>query len=147
MKSGQNVLKWRKSILHTRGLGAIPGLCYLPMTDKFLQWLIGLIRSGDVHPFYICKEWKRLSRKVMRDDKWECQIHKRMGRYRRANLVHHQKPVKEFPSLALSRNYEEDGEEKRNLISVCRGCHETVCHPERLRKAAKLDEITVERWD
>lgn len=117
------------------------------MTDKFLQWLIGLIRSGDIHPFYICKEWKRLSRQVMKDDKWECQIHKRMGRYCRADLVHHQKHVKEFPALALSRNYEEDGEEKRNLISVCRGCHETVCHPERLRKAAKLDEITVERWD
>jgi 5-methylcytosine-specific restriction endonuclease McrA len=59
-------------------------------------------------------------------DNHECQICKRKGRYRRADIVHHVKHLKDRPDLALSIW---DGEE-RQLVSVCRQCHEDL-HPER----------------
>lgn len=120
------------------------------MTDKFLKWLIQLIASGDVHPFYVTPEWRALSADILRDDKNECQLCKAKGKYRRAVMVHHVKHVKSHPRLALSGFYiDQDGVKKRNLISVCRECHETVCHPERLarRKRKQHGFANQERWD
>lgn len=120
------------------------------MTQALLDWLRGLIAAGDVHPFYVSGPWRKLSAKVLRDDHWDCQLCKQRGKRVAADLVHHQKHVKLFPELALSRFYvDESGEKRRNLISVCRCCHENVCHPERMRKrAAKAPAFTTEeRWD
>ena len=126
-------------------LGA--GIFLLLMTQRFLDWLLGLVAAGDVHPFYVSREWRELSAAVLRDDRRNCQI---CGRPNAAELVHHVKHVKLFPQLALSRYYtDEHGVRQRNLISVCRGCHETVCHPERMRKQRRRPEnfVTAERWD
>lgn len=120
------------------------------MTEQFLRWLRGLIAAGDVHPFYVTPEWRALSGEVLRDDRHECQICKARGKYAVAVMVHHVCHVKRHPELALDRFYlDENGQRKRNLISVCRTCHETVCHPERLRKAARkpLGFTNQERWD
>lgn len=118
------------------------------MTARFLEWLKGLILTGDIHPFYVTPEWRSLSRDVLRDDRHECQLCKARGRYRRAEMVHHVNHVKRRPDLALDIYYlDSDGERKRNLISVCRWCHENVCHPERLRKPKVLSFETEERWD
>ncbi|MPN43819.1 hypothetical protein SDC9_191380 [bioreactor metagenome] len=39
---------------------------------------------------------------------------------------------------------DEQGIKQRNLISVCKDCHENVCHPERMRE---LKVVNVpERW-
>ena len=119
----------------------------LPMTERFLQWLLGLIAAGDIHPFYVSREWRELSASILRDDHRNCQV---CGRANAADLVHHVRHVKRFPQLALSRYYtDEHGRQQRNLISVCRGCHETVCHPERMRKHQSGRErfVTAERWD
>lgn len=118
------------------------------MTDKFLQWLRGLIASGDAHPFYCSSQWVALSHRVLSMDKYECQICKQRGRYRRAELVHHVNHVKDAPDKALDIWYKDAaGNQQRNLISVCKDCHETVCHPERLRKSAGSRPLTPERWD
>lgn len=118
------------------------------MTQKFLRWLKELIASGNVHPFYLSCEWKEKSADVLRIDRYECQIHKEKGRYRRAELVHHEKHVKKFPELALDIYYtDSDGQQRRNLRSVCKECHEYVCHPERLKKKSKPFFTTEERWD
>ena len=117
------------------------------MTDRFLAWLLGLISSGDVHPFYVSPEWRELSKAVLADDHWNCQI---CGRANAAVMVHHVKYVKRFPHLALSRFYlDHSGVKHRNLISVCRACHETECHPERMRKpkSSSVAPVTAERWD
>ena len=117
------------------------------MTERFLQWLLGLIAAGDIHPFYVSSEWRQLAAAVLRDDCRNCQI---CGKANAADLVHHVRHVKRFPQLALSRYYvDEDGTQQRNLISVCRGCHEAVCHPERMRKPTAKPEAfaTAERWD
>lgn len=120
---------------------------FLLMTQRFLDWLCSLIAAGDVHPFYVSPEWRELSRAVLSDDHWNCQI---CGRPGAAVMVHHVKHVKLFPALALSRCFiDKAGNRHRNLISVCRGCHENVCHPERLRRrpAAGQAFVTEERWD
>lgn len=119
------------------------------MTEKFLDWLVSLISDGDVHPFYVSPEWRHLSKQVLRDDHWDCQICKAQGQRTRAALVHHVKHVKTNPRLALERYYTDDsGEKHRNLLSVCRSCHENTCHPERMhRRDANPGFATAERWD
>lgn len=82
----------------------------------------------------------------MRMDKHECVLCRARGRYSRAVIVHHVNHYDEHPELALDVWYtDSDGVERRNLISVCRKCHETVCHPERLREFTA--PTTTERWD
>lgn len=118
------------------------------MTESFLQWLRGLIAAGDVHPFYCSSQWVRLSHEVLDMDKHECQICKQRGRYRRADLVHHVNHVKDAPDKALDIWYQDaDGNRQRNLISVCKDCHETVCHPERMHRCKSTPPLTRERWD
>lgn len=98
------------------------------------------------NPFYLSPEWRKLRKEVLRDDKGECQVCKSKGKYKRAEIVHHEKHLDQFPELGLQKFYQdEQGNLKRNLISVCRECHETVCHPERLRKNSK-EPLTEERW-
>ncbi len=120
------------------------------MTAALLDWLRGLILAGDVHPFYLRGEWRAVSAMVLKMDRWECQICKQRGRYSRADLVHHVNHVKRRPDLALDIYFlDADRSRQRNLISVCRSCHENVCHPERLRRMEpkKLSFETTERWD
>lgn len=118
------------------------------MTESFLSWLQSLIAAGDTHPFYVSGPWRALSADVLRTDRHECQLCKARGRYRRAVMVHHVNHVIRRPDLALDMYYvDSDGARKRNLLSVCRWCHENVCHPERLRKMKVPQFMTEERWD
>lgn len=119
------------------------------MTARFLKWLQGLIASGNTHPFYVSGEWRSLSAYVLEKiDKNECQICKARKKYRKAIMVHHVNHVKRRPDLALDIWYiDADGNKRRNLISVCRQCHETVCHPERMHKKKAEKFQTEERWD
>ena len=115
------------------------------MTAKMIQQLIA---SGNIHKFYVSPEWRRLRREVLAADKGECQICKAKGFYKPANHVHHVNYVRKHPELALSKTYvDDDGNVKRNLVSVCKECHETVCHPERLPYHGKKQKpLTAERW-
>ncbi len=117
------------------------------MTKQFLNWLITLIKNNNVHPFYVNSAWLHVRDNVMKLDKNECQICKSNGRYAKADLVHHVNHLKRAPSLALSVWYTDaNGVKKRNLISVCKCCHETVCHPSRMYRRRKTFK-TIERWD
>ena len=110
------------------------------------SFILNCIKQGNVTAFYESKEWRRLRRSVLASDKKECQICKGKGTYTRANHVHHVNYIKRHPELALETHYTDDkGETKRNLISVCKTCHETVCHPERLRWNIK-EQLNQERW-
>lgn len=119
------------------------------VTTEFLTWLTSLIASGDPHLFYVSSRWLQKREEVLKRDRYECQLCKERGRYRRAVLVHHVNHLKDRPDLALSDEYTgEDGEPRRQLISVCRDCHETVCHPERMKKHLQTSRFTtLERWD
>lgn len=107
-----------------------------------------LVNAGREHEFYCSAAWHRKREEILRRDRHECQICKSRGRYTRAEIVHHVLHLKDRPDLALSDTYRDgDGVERRQLISVCRDCHETVCHPERMRKERKKKFVTEERWD
>lgn len=113
------------------------------ITDVRLSQLTSLIQSGNEHDFYLWTEWKTIRRQVLRLDNWECQVCKSRHRHKRATIVHHVKHLKDRPDLALSI-YDNGG---RQLISVCKKCHEEL-HPEGQRQFTPKDPpITAERWD
>lgn len=103
------------------------------------------IHANDMHAFYTWDRWKRLRRKVLELDHYECQHCRRRGVYTKANTVHHINEVKKIPALALSIYYSAGGEVRRNLISLCHECHEKA-HGYRKPKP-KDGPLTVERWD
>lgn len=105
---------------------------------------IRLCIAGDIHTFYVSKEWRKLRNEVLKADKYECQYCKKRGKYTKATHVHHVKHLRKYPEYALVKALP-DG--TRQLISVCAECHETVCHPERMRKSESKEPVTEERWD
>ena len=95
-------------------------------------------------PFYKTPAWRKLRAEILKQDKYECQLCKKRGYYRRANTVHHIKPIEKYPELALSKYYiDENGKKQRNLISVCRECHE---REHEYRQNEKPEPLTPERW-
>ena len=95
-------------------------------------------------PFYGTAAWKKAARRAMQRDHGNCVRCAKAGRYVvdkngrawpvRAVLVHHIKPFKEHPELAL---------ELSNLISLCAACHDEA-HPEkraRAREAVRPREV------
>lgn len=123
--------------------------CEQRTAARYAEDWAGRMRLRDgmrkTNPFYLKKEWRRLRRKILDDDKNECYYHKQRGSYARATFVHHVNHLDKHPELALSKHYKDTaGNEKRNLLSVCKECHETVCHPERLRHTK--EPLTEERW-
>lgn len=108
-----------------------------------LAELNALIGQGREHLFYAWGDWLRVRDDVLKLDNYECQRCKARGRYNKAIIVHHIKHLKDRPDLALSIY---DGKE-RQLISLCRSCHEAE-HPERgLTPRQGHKHVTNERWD
>ena len=103
-----------------------------------------LIAQGKENIWYNSASWEHV-KAVLKLDCHECQLCKAKGRYSKAVIVHHVKHLKDRPDLALSIYDPETGE--RQLLSVCKKCHEEV-HPESQRQCTSLKEpITIERWD
>ena len=115
------------------------------ITESQLKALTGLLESGEERSFYSWTAWKRVRKKVLDLDREECQICKSKGRYSPATIVHHVNHLRDRPDLALSVWDPDTG--KRNLISLCKRCHE-LQHPEALRKFGwAVIPVTTERWD
>ena len=75
----------------------------------------------------------------------DCLVCKAMGRRKAAEIVHHVKHLRDRPDLALSVYDPDTGE--RQLVSVCKRCHEEL-HPEWLRQyKITAIPVTEERWD
>ncbi len=113
--------------------------------DEVSRWITKLIADDRLEEFYNSKYWRRLRKEVLAEYKDECQECKAKGFYVKANTVHHVQYVRKHPRYAMSKTYIFQGKEYKNLIPVCKECHETVCHPERL-KYKKKEPITEERW-
>lgn len=90
------------------------------------QWIKSLIRSGQIHLFYISSQWRRLRVEVLRDQHYECQRCKFKGKYQAATNVHHKETVRKHPDLALT---------KSNLESLCDSCHYDEHHKKQSRYA------------
>lgn len=117
--------------------------------EELKEWILKLIKDGCLWKFYKSKYWagnkdmKGLKNEVLEEQKKECQECLKQGKITRADTVHHVQFVRKHPSLALSKYYVYKGKKYRNLISVCRECHNKL-HPEKsFKKKEKLNE---ERW-
>lgn len=119
------------------------------LLPKELIWLNDLIKQDQQHTFYVWRKWLAERAFVLEQDKYECQMCKVKGRYRRAVLVHHIEHLRKRPDLALKMWVDEGNKTyKRQLVSLCRECHE-LCHPERGIKQSvkKTVYMNFERWD
>lgn len=67
--------------------------------------------------FYKTARWERTRRVVFRRDGYQCQLSKRYGRIRPAEVVHHIFPLEEFPEFAFAT---------WNLISLTRAMHNSL---------------------
>ena len=67
-----------------------------------------------VDPFYQSKKWERKRQKILRRDGYQCQLSKRYGKNRPAEMVHHIFPREDYPQFELS---------EWNLISLCNAEH------------------------
>ncbi len=114
------------------------------MSNEEIEYVKQCIRK-DIHEFYIWGPWKRVRKDVLKMDHNECQrCRKKQNIYKKATTVHHINRVKQHPELALEIWYERQGIKKRNLISLCRDCHEAV---HGYRKPENKKPLTEERWD
>lgn len=77
-------------------------------------------------------------------DKYECQDCKAKGFFTKADTVHHNQFLRKHPDQALEIWYTFQGKKHRNLVSLCRSCHEAR-HGYRQKEIKK--PITEERWD
>lgn len=77
-------------------------------------WIQELVAADNIHGFYICKPWLKLRALVLKEQHHECQDCKAKGLYTPATTVHHEKTVRKFPWLALT---------KSNLTALCDECH------------------------
>lgn len=116
------------------------------ISEYRLLQLKAMLESGTSDRFYDWPEWKRVRREALLLDHNECQLCRLRHRVGPADLVHHVKHLKDRPDLSLSIFDPDTGH--RQLLSVCRGCHEEL-HPERIRRksAAVVPPLTEERWD
>lgn len=122
------------------------------MTDNLDSWpaswvLEILARTGSAAEFYNSRHWKRLRRKVRREQHNQCYCHLHPGKFQHlrgqlpqlvpGDTVHHVHPLRQRPDLALSE-LDENGEP--NLIVVCASCHWPLDHP------ASAQPDIPERW-
>lgn len=109
-------------------------------TEKELvDWIEELIDVDELWRFYKSKEFRKLKEEVLREQHHECQVCKEKGILTKADTVHHIQYVRNHPELALSKTYTYMGREHRNLIAICRSCHNKV-HKEKgyIRKTIKV---------
>ena len=107
------------------------------------SWILALIASDNVHAFYGSGEWKKLRSQLLNLDKhgrprvrcYDCE-RKSPAEVTTATTVHHIKPLRERPDLALSLK-DENGEAQ--LVPLCDSCHWDRHHE---RKTVRIPE----RW-
>lgn len=115
------------------------------ITPEKLARLTALLAAGRENVWYNSGDWGRVKEAVKRMDHCECLVCKAMGRHSPARVVHHVKHLRDRPELALSIYDPDTG--VRQLISVCKDCHEML-HPEAQRQyRPKGKPVTEERWD
>jgi 5-methylcytosine-specific restriction enzyme A len=93
--------------------------------------------DGWMKVFYASAAWLHKRAAILERDNYECQKHKRRGKFAKATCVHHKKHLKDFPEFALVDN---------NLESLCDSCHDEE-HPEKRHKNSTTNKfMNKERW-
>lgn len=122
--------------------------CKTPQYERYIyDWFEEYGRTkfkytNDENRFYHSSEWLAKREEVLKLDHHECQMCKAKGVYSQANTVHHVKPLRDRPDLALSVY---DGDE-RQLISLCAECHNKVHKEKGYCDRTNEKFLTEERW-
>lgn len=116
------------------------------MTDEFYKWLLELIKTGDLHNFYISTPWRKARLAALEFYHFECQRcknEKTPSELTPATMVHHVKPVKKYPQYALSLFIydKKTGKKVPQLIPLCHNCHAAA-----EKKQANENQKYPERW-
>lgn len=125
------------------------------MKKELVEYINNLIEKDELWRFYKQKEWKQVRDSVLQEQRNECEVCRRKGIIKRYDIdadghkhliktVHHVQHVRSHPELALSKYYYAGGERKKNLIVVCKACHNDL-HPEK-RKKNRNGYTNEERW-
>lgn len=77
---------------------------------------------------YHCSKWKKKRSRILRKDRYRCQIAKWFGKSEEANTVHHIYPAKDYPEYAWC---------DWNLISVSHASHNKLEN----RKTGELTQL------
>lgn len=124
------------------------------------EYIENLIANDELWRFYKTKEWIQLRDSILEKYNNECQICRANGVIKRYDVesdgtkrliktVHHVQFVRKHPELALSEFYYYQGEKKRNLIPVCKSCHNKL-HPEKQKRKSQNGKeekfVNEERW-
>lgn len=109
---------------------------------KLKQWIDELIEKDELWRFYKSKEFMKLKGQILKSQHYECQICREQGIITRADTVHHVQYVRTHPELALSEYYEFNGELKRNLIAVCKSCHNKIHTEKGFRQKRTIKVVT-----
>lgn len=120
---------------------------------ELVTWINELIEEDKLYKFYKSKYWKGnketegLKNEVLREQKRECQmcLCKSPKVVTIADTVHHVQFVRRHPELALSKYYMYKGMQHRNLIAVCKECHNKL-HPEKNKRHYEEKFTNEERW-
>ena len=117
------------------------------------KWIRELIKTGELWKFYKSREWRKLKASILKAAHYECAECKKHGKITRhdeggklISTVHHVCRVREHPELALSEWYKdyETGKLEKNLIPVCKACHNRL-HPEKIKRD-RTGFMNDERW-
>ncbi|EON70471.1 HNH endonuclease [Lysinibacillus sphaericus] len=79
--------------------------------------MVVIYYKNDNHAFYNSKEWISQRKKILKRDKYICQICRRFGRNKSAEVIHHIIELNENWSKRLDEN---------NLILLCHRCHNGI---------------------
>lgn len=110
--------------------------------EELIRWIIFLEIQGCLWKFYKSKYWMKLANEVLKEQHYECQVCLKKGILTKADTVHHVNYVKDRPDLALDKYYiDEKGIKQKNLIAVCKKCHNDV-H----KRFGYKEFINEERW-
>jgi len=110
--------------------------------DNIAEYVRSFEAKGDIRLFYRTWIWQKTAERIKKRDKhrcvrcWKNGVYKDgrlIGFYKKAELVHHKKHLREHPELALRDD---------NLESLCEECHRKE-HPELYASEVKFPE----RWD
>lgn len=97
--------------------------------------------------FYRSRAWKNRSKKIRKYYKNKCQRCKSLGKLTEATLVHHDKPLRDYPELAMEMyRITRDGRKVPQLIPLCDECHEII-EVERGTRNTNKKKLLTEEWD
>lgn len=116
----------------------------IPKDISLVAYISRLIKEDRVEEFYWTEDWKELRQDVLEELYYECQECLKLGKYTKADCVHHVNEVRHRPELALSKYYiDQKGNKCRQLIPLCNQCH-NIKHPEKGQKRGKKERFTNE---